>query len=573
MLMKAPLLALGTIDEQGRPWSTVWGGNTPFAQPLGGNMVGVKTIIDTKFDPVAEILFKGSDSAGKVELSGDDMRMVSGLTIDLETRTRVKLFGKMMAGLLAPDQGPAGEATLVVKIEESLGNCPKYLNKKQIKSVQPDPKLLSESIQLDDRARTAVEKADLFFISSSHGSKAMDTNHRGGPAGFIRIVSNEASGAVITWPEYSGNRLYQTLGNLQTTPRAGLAIPNFETGDVLYVTGTTEILVGQDAAALLPRSNLAVKLNITAARLVGSGLPFRGASGEPSPYNPNIRYASTEKKTPGVSIEGKPKHTAVLIGKTEVTATISRFRFSIENPGAIPAWKPGQYASLSFADELDMGYSHMNDSDPLSLNDDFVRTFTVSSPPSKASQENGTCDDEFEMTIRNVGTVTQHLFRQNPRAGLEIPLNGFEGEFKFEQNGDSILPMIAAGVGITPVLGQLDYLDLRNLRLIWTVAVKDIGLVTDTMKRYPALAPQTQLFVTGIKDDLDDKSKATLEVAEAMVLVSKALQRRVTKDDIDELDAQIGEPEKWYLCVGPSLKPHLLQWLAGKQLHYEDFNY
>ena len=107
----------------------------------------------------------------------------------------------------------------------------------------------------------------------------MDTNHRGGPPGFVRALSDDTS-TTLYWPEYSGNRLYQTLGNLQVTPLAGLCFPDFLTGDVLYVTGTTRILVGSDAADALPRSNLVVKLTVTAARLVTKGLPFQGALGK-----------------------------------------------------------------------------------------------------------------------------------------------------------------------------------------------------------------------------------------------------------------------------------------------------
>lgn len=180
------------------------------------------------------------------------------------------------------------EIQLVLKIEQSLGNCPKYLNSKVIEPAASTPELISNSPQLPQQALYLLARADLFFVSSSQHDKDMDTNHRGGPPGFLRVESNEHLGAVLCWPEYSGNRLYQTLGNLSINPLAGICVPDFETGDMLYLTGETEILAGKAAAAFLPRSNLCVKITITAARFVAQTLPFRGKEGERSPYSKSI---------------------------------------------------------------------------------------------------------------------------------------------------------------------------------------------------------------------------------------------------------------------------------------------
>ena len=135
----------------------------------------------------------------------------------------------------------------------------------------------------------------MFFMSSSDGAEDVDTNHRGGPAGFVRLISNDESGAVIVYPEYSGNRMYETLGNLKMNPLAGITVPDFDTGDVLYMTGKTEILIGKEASSVLLRSNLAVKLAVTSARFVEKGLTFKGIPEESSPYNPPVRYAANEK--------------------------------------------------------------------------------------------------------------------------------------------------------------------------------------------------------------------------------------------------------------------------------------
>ncbi|KKK15833.1 hypothetical protein ARAM_004545 [Aspergillus rambellii] len=535
MMKQSPLLAIGALDKEGRPWSSVWGGEEGFATPTSMSSFDVRTPVGETYDPVVEsLLLDPAHNSGK---------LVSFLAIDLENRQRVKLYGKLTAGsldILGEDEHiQAGIAHLAVHVDGSLGNCPKYLNAKHILPAPPDPKLISENAQLPSEAIRLLHRADCLFISSSHGNEDMDTNIRGGPPGFVRVISNEPSGAVFVYPEYSGNRLYQTLGNLQTNPLAGYVFPDFETGNALFVTGKAEILIGKDAASVLPHSNLAVRVTTTASRFVEKALTFRGIPGKPSPYNPGVRYLATEKVCPATLSDVESPVTATLIRKEIITPSIGRFRFRISDPKLAGSWTPGQYATFSFQDELDMGYSHMNDSDPSSLNDDYVRTFTVSSCPGYEIP-----DGEFEITARKHGNVTRYLFRANDRAGLEVPLKGFGGDFRLmEQSSDDILfPFIAGGIGITPVLAQLPIIDISRLRLLWSVSIKDIDLVLDTFKRFPQLPSSTTIFATGGESPKEQRS---LEAA--ISSGAQIYRRRMEAKDVD-----LSLAERWYF-VGAHL--------------------
>lgn len=441
-----------------------------------------------------------------------------------------------------------------------LGNCPKYLNAKHIVPAQPDPKLISETAQLHPDAIKLLDRADCLFISSSHETQDMDTNIRGGPAGFVRVASNEPGGAVLVYPEYSGNRLYQTLGNIRTTPRAGYVFPDFETGNALFITGKTEILVGKDASYILPRSNIAVRVTVTVARFVEKALSFRGFPGKMSPYNPSVRYLSTEKVSAAALGNRESSVTATMVGKEIITPSIGRFRFRISDPQEAGSWKPGQYATFSFYDELDMGYSHMMDEDPLSLNDDYVRTFTISSFPG-----HGLPDGEFEITIRKHGNVTRYLFQTSDRAGLEVPLTGFGGDFRLTEQSSGVVPFIAGGIGITPVLAQLSIIDISGLRLFWSISIKDIALVLDTFKRFPELPSSTTVFVTG----LDSQGEQISAEMEAVASSGARIERR----RIEARDLDLSLSDTWYFCGSPALKVPVFNWLADKKVVYEDFNY
>ncbi|KAG9752059.1 putative oxidoreductase, partial [Aureobasidium melanogenum] len=577
MLQRAPLLAFGTLDSEGRPWTTVWGGRKGFSQSLGNSMIGIRTSVASRLDPVVETLV-GRNAKGEVIKEEGEGRLLSGLAIDLDTRKRVKLAGRKVAGTLGStngdkdtnDHGQQGILQLVARIDESLGNCPKYLNRREISPATTNPELISDSIPLDKRAVELINRVDLMFLSTSSGS-SMDTNHRGGPPGFVRCLSQEGGCTQFVYPEYSGNRLYQNLGNMFLLPKSGFCFPDFDTGNCLFVTGHTEILFAKEAAEVMPRSNLAVRVTITAARLVASVLPFRGNTGEFSPYNPVIRYLASEQATNRTETQNANHNTAKLLAQTPLTSTISRFRFSLSNAATYTA---GQYVTIDVSDHLDIGYSHMRDDDPRSLNDDFVRTFTVSSPPGLSPHPGKRlADDEFEITIRKVGVVTDFLFKHglNPKthgSELEFGIKGFGGSFMVEQTEEkSAIAFVAAGVGITPLMPCLHSLRLDHLQLFWTLRAVDLGLAVDMLQGNRDLATSLTLFVTGISPESEEQRAGIEKLSDYGV---RLLYRRMEKSDLESLMPKI---ERWYICTGTSQRSTILQWLNRQEVLYEDYNF
>ncbi|KEF54494.1 uncharacterized protein A1O9_09661 [Exophiala aquamarina CBS 119918] len=576
-----PLMAIGTLDQDDRPWCTIWGtGEPPLSQQVAQSVIAVKSNVDATFDPVVEAIWKGKDDGEIVREEGKG-RLVSGLSINLEERGRVKLAGRLIAGALSADEGSkrqgnlgkSGSIQLVAKIDQSLGNCPKYLNKKIITSSKPKPVLVSDSPHLTQKALDLIEKADMFFIASAHEHEDMDANHRGGPQGFIRIEQpeNPEEASTLVWPEYSGNNLYQTLGNLEATPRAGLVVPDFETGDVLYLTGNTKTLVGAEASRVIAKSNLAVSIKITAARLIQNGLPFRGrpvddATKGRSPYNPRVRHLASEQSDPfGKAPGDEPPVTAQLLNKTKLTPTITRYRYALADATVLGPWKPGQYVTMDFSKELDMGYSHMRDDDPTSLNDDYVRTFTVSS----VSNSLGRHGEEFEITLRKVGSVTKWLEWQ--RVGMaEVGIRGFGGEFSFNQQQGSRIGFVAAGIGITPLLGQIGNVNISKLQVLWSLGIKDAGLALDLFTQYPSLKDSVTLFLTGETALLEKHESEKPKLQKLIEIGSHIERRRLQKDDLAKADASVDE---WYLCTAPALRKTVQDWLPGRSIVFENFNY
>ena len=129
LLHISSILALGTLDADGRPWTTLLGGEPGFVRSLGQSIVGVKTLADRRFDPVIGLLL-GDKEDGEVHGGEGNGRVVSALGIDLGTRNRVKLSGVMVAGAFGQyrrtaeadeDGSGAVEVQLVFAIQQSLG--------------------------------------------------------------------------------------------------------------------------------------------------------------------------------------------------------------------------------------------------------------------------------------------------------------------------------------------------------------------------------------------------------------------------------------------------------------------
>jgi predicted pyridoxine 5'-phosphate oxidase superfamily flavin-nucleotide-binding protein len=164
-----------------------------------------------------------------------DGNPVGLLGIDLDTRRRNRLNGKLMRD----------RSGFNLRVEQSFGNCPKYIQRRGVRFMA-DPSLPSDvmpilSNGLNEEALRMISRADTFFVASyadlPGSGRQVDVSHRGGPSGFVAI-----DGDWLVIPDYAGNMQFNTLGNILINPRAGLAFVDFDTGDLLQMTGEAEVM-------------------------------------------------------------------------------------------------------------------------------------------------------------------------------------------------------------------------------------------------------------------------------------------------------------------------------------------
>ncbi|MFD9701846.1 pyridoxamine 5'-phosphate oxidase family protein [Lentzea sp. NPDC059081] len=211
-LTRQQMLVLGAQDREGRPWATTLVGPEGFlSAPDSHTLRADATVVPT--DPLADVLRDEAD--------------VGTLAIDLVMRKRLRINGRWRP------TARGGE----VEVHQAFGNCPKYI---QARVLTEEPAGFHPVVRSGDRLdlpqSLLVSSADTFFVATAVDS-GVDVSHRGGNPGFVEVVSPTE----LTWPDYVGNAMMMTAGNLAVNPLAGLLFPDWGSGATLQLTGTAEV--------------------------------------------------------------------------------------------------------------------------------------------------------------------------------------------------------------------------------------------------------------------------------------------------------------------------------------------
>ena len=259
-----PWLLVGSLDATGRPWASVLTGDPGFI-----------TAPDPKTLIVAAAPLRGDVLAANLALDAP----LGLLGIELHTRRRNRMNGTITR--LAVD-------ALTIRVDQSFGNCPKYINRKRFARRAATAAVLDAQVteRLTERGAAIVATADVLFVASSYlpaapksRSHGVDVSHRGGKPGFVRIEPNGA----LTIPDYVGNFAFNTLGNIAKDRRCGLLFIDFESGDVLQLTASAEI--DWDAPEIKTAAGVQRLLHVrpTEVRLLPATFPLQAATLDQSP--------------------------------------------------------------------------------------------------------------------------------------------------------------------------------------------------------------------------------------------------------------------------------------------------
>ncbi len=199
---RLPLLMVGTIDPVGRPWASALTGEPGFVRAAGSRALNVTARL-IYGDPLGESLVDGAD--------------IGALGLEFQSRRRNRVNGRVSR------RSPDG---FQIRVVQSFGNCPQYIQARQpasggeIESMgEKRPVHRAEALTKNQAA--LVARADTLFIASQFSedsadwSHGVDVSHRGGKPGFV-LVAHET---LLLLPDYSGNCMFNTLGNIAVNPK------------------------------------------------------------------------------------------------------------------------------------------------------------------------------------------------------------------------------------------------------------------------------------------------------------------------------------------------------------------
>jgi ferredoxin-NADP reductase/predicted pyridoxine 5'-phosphate oxidase superfamily flavin-nucleotide-binding protein len=405
-----PFIVVGGVDANGQPWATLRAGvpgfvSSPDAKTLridGGVLPG---------DPL-----RGQWSVGA---------MIGGLGLQPQTRRRNRINGRLRS---------VDGDTLLLHVTQSFGNCAKYIQSRTPTFVERDASLPSTpevATQLSDADRALLMRADTFFIASANLAqeaglaRGVDVSHRGGAPGFVRI--DDAN--TLTTPDYSGNRFFNTIGNLIHDPRAGLLFIDFATGDLLYLAVRAEVVWDGAELAAFEGAERLVRFHIGEVRRTRGALPFRWSDVEFAPQFAT-RPASAVRQTAG-SARASSWQKLKVARVVEETPSIRSFYFEAIDGAPLPPFKPGQFLPIRV---------------PVpGLDAPLLRTYTLSDSHDAR---------RYRISVKREGVASNWL-HDHLGAGMQIEAKQPRGTFIYDEDSPRSAVLISAGIGITPMMAML----------------------------------------------------------------------------------------------------------------------
>jgi ferredoxin-NADP reductase/predicted pyridoxine 5'-phosphate oxidase superfamily flavin-nucleotide-binding protein len=416
-----PFLVAGVVDGKGDPWASLLEGESGFMTSPSPTQLD----IDAQFAP--------GDPAGAGVADGAAIGL---LGIELDTRRRNRMNGR-----LGKRPGTGWQVT----VDQSFGNCPQYIQLRDFTFAR-DPMVHAEAAAeyattLDEGARAMIAAADTFFVASYAGdgeARQVDVSHRGGKPGFVRI---DADGT-LTIPDFAGNLFFSTLGNIHLNGKAGLVFVDFASGDVLQLTGDAALILDSPEIAAFQGAERLWTFRPRKLVLRRGAMALRWAM-QADGWSPNALMtgdwdtASERLRAAALAKGWRPFRVAKIV---EESSTIHSFQLEPDDGAGILPHLAGQHLPIRLA--LGAGETPV------------IRTYTLSVAPS---------DGYYRISVKRDGAVSTHL-HDHVRVGERIEARAPAGDFIVDAREARPAVLLAAGVGITPMLAMLRHIVYEGLR-------------------------------------------------------------------------------------------------------------
>lgn len=407
-IAQQPMAVIGSIDAQGQLWASILFGSPGFLCVENERELKLdKTLIDLSTDDPLWKNIRGNDRVGM-------------LIIDLGSRQRLRVNGRVFN---------AGDERIAIAVDQSYPNCPKYIQQRKLivgdKTGDTALAAVNHGTVLTKSQQALIGQADTLFVASGHPEYGVDASHRGGQPGFIEIIDDTC----LQVPDYEGNNMFNTLGNLHSYPFAGLLLIDFQHQRLLQLTGSAEILWNlDDTQGASEGSKRFWQFHIRSWReyqpAVALSWEFLGYS----PFNPAVA------KQPGRL--DLPLRVEKI---TELTPRVKSFVLRGTENQNLPAFEPGAHLPLQVVIQGQQAMRH----------------YSLISDHSDTRRYEIAVLEEAEG--RGGSFYLHHRIHEGDILTAQTPKN----EFPMADKADHSL-FIAGGIGITPLVSMLRRLSLQK---------------------------------------------------------------------------------------------------------------
>jgi len=104
--------------------------------------------------------------------------------------------------------------------------------------------------------RAFIENCSMFFLATADSDGLPDCSYKGGLPGFVRVLDSDT----IAFPDYDGNGMYRSLGNILVNPYVGLLFIDFENARRIRVNGKAQVSADDPLRTEFPGSVFTIRV-------------------------------------------------------------------------------------------------------------------------------------------------------------------------------------------------------------------------------------------------------------------------------------------------------------------------
>jgi len=330
-----------------------------------------------------------------------------------------------------------------------------------------------ETVVLGEAEQAFIAERDSFYQATVSQTGWPYVQHRGGPAGFLRVLDEHTLG----YADFSGNRQYISVGNLRGDDRVSLILMDYPRRLRLKIWGRARAVDERTEPELLR------KLELPDSRApVERGILIRVEAFDwncPKYIAP--RYSQQEvaalmaqvRRQPEAMEKSVPRALGTgaipltITGIRQVTPTIRAYELSHAEGGVLPDYRAGAHLRV-----------------PILLPDGSVssRAYSLTDAPGDS--------EVYRIAVLRVddGEGGSRALQDGWNLGTQIRADPPENYFPLHEE-DCPTVLIAGGIGITPIKAMVETLDRRgaNFELHYTgPTLQDMAFARELQRQFPA---------------------------------------------------------------------------------------